>query len=82
MGLSKTDEGSYDLGVNVLGSFSGTATIYVRKSKCEKQLKMTIRNVFSVESMFRNPYTRETTITYPFLNPVTTFFYYDITESL
>jgi RHS repeat-associated protein len=82
MGMSKTDTGAYDFGVNVLGSFSGTATIHVRKSNCEKQLKMSIRNVFSVESMFRNPYTREATITRSVLNPVTAYFTYDITEPL
>lgn len=81
-GFGNTEVGMYDFGVNVLGSFLGNATISVRVSDCEKRLKMNIRNVFSVESLTRNPVTRKPIVTTPFLPPVSQYFIYDIKESL
>lgn len=79
---ASVQDGAFDFGVRVLGSFQIWAQIYVRNSKCEKQLKMTISNTFSVESMTRNPITRNPLVTYPFLQPVHMTFNYDITEKL
>lgn len=79
---ASVQDGKFDFGVRVLGSFSVTATISVYNSRCKKRLEMSIRNVFTVESMFRNPITRNPTITYPFLKPVTTHFQYDITDRI
>lgn len=79
---ASVQDGKFDFGVRVLGSFSVTATISVWNSRCKKRLNMSISNTFTVESMLRNPITRNPTITYPFLKPVTTHFRYDITERL
>ena len=72
----------YDLAGNLVTDIWVSATISVWNSRCEKRLSMTISNAFTVESMLRNPITRNPTITYPFLMPVTTHFCYDVTERL
>ena len=79
---ASVQDGKFDFGVRVLGSFTVSATISVWNSRCEKRLNMTISNAFTVESMLRNPLTRNPTITYPFLKPVTTHFRYDVMERL
>ena len=71
-----------DFGTRILGSFGGVATISVNCNTCERTLEMTLRDSFTVESMFRIPMTRNPTIKTPFLNPVHMVFNYNIKEKI
>jgi RHS repeat-associated protein len=71
-----------DIGIRILGSFGGLATVSVDCNTCERKLVMTLEDSFTVTSMLRNPFNRKPTIKTPFLNPVKMIFNYEIKEKI
>ncbi len=80
--LNEANAKAGDLGYQVLGSFSVQYDMSVNCSTCTKRLFIRVKNTFSVESFFRNPFTRRPTITTPFLKPVSMVFDYDFEDSV
>lgn len=69
-----------DIGPQVNGSVIVTMRMTMDCITGCKTLQMVVRNVFSVASATRDPWSREPYVTKDHLNPVTVIYRYDITE--
>jgi RHS repeat-associated protein len=73
-----------DVGVRAIGSFGGIATISIKSkgNRCVKELDMTLSDELSVESLTRNPFTRESLIKEDYLSRVYIKAHYLVEEKI